>query len=651
MKLKFNSSKFHFGKIDENQVFNSDASLSPEVVAITPPSTKPPARDNTTKCHIAEKMKTRKTSTPRKECHDDTERWMSTSPTSSSPHDNTTRTSAEKACLRNHRHCSYDDHAHVDMLPHCGYNSRGEDIYHGNPSPIHTTDSSTPSGSSSSGSASRPPTRTPSDSSSTPSATDSIIYGEPVVGEAKKFMDDLWDACDKQDATKKKTINPPEATPAKDDTQDDDEDILVTEASPEDRNFNLTSPPKPKPHPLSRRPASRIQDSRPDHRPLAKVDDVERMDIQRGARRNPEDYPISNNTINEEVMEELKVTRYQCLHQTLTPLIRNFLLDNLRKTLRLDFPSFMAKDVALSTPSGTRIISGTNTYAEALKRGPEDEAEGDGGNPEEQGEQQKKVSQSIAICPTLSFHQVYLSFTGKGLSQLSPTPTDARETTNKILSTPTPTHPNLQSPITHHDDPGYRSYPNLGYPPHYHETFLSIQMTFVLIMYLCLSSSSLPPTFTILKSIFDINLFCARTNLLNLFCANLKSRNKSRHYIPSLLLTSQSSNLLSLSDPNLSSVSNQFLVFLTSMVLTTVCRVTKAMNVQLHQISDILMFNTYSSQKMLPTKLLDLLPNKQSHQTSEGKTYHQDYSNKTPKTNKDDYAVIDNILTRQFFVY
>ena len=170
-------------------------------------------------------------------------------------------------------------------------------------------------------------------------------------------------------------------------------------------------------------------------------------------------------------------------------------------------------------------------------------------------------------------------------------------------------------------------------------------------MYLCLSSSSLPPTFTILKSIFDINLFCARTNLLNLFCANLKSRNKSRHYVPSLLLTSQSSNLLSLSGLNLSSVSNQFLVFLTSMVLTTVCRVTKAMNVQLHQISDILMFNTYSSQKMLPTKLLDLLPNKQSHQTSEGKTYHQDYSNKTPKTNKDDYAVIDNILTRQFFVY
>ena len=75
------------------------------------------------------------------------------------------------------------------------------------------------------------------------------------------------------------------------------------------------------------------------------------------------------------------------------------------------------------------------------------------------------------------------------------------------------------------------------------------------------------------------------------------------------------------------------------------------MNVQLHQISDILMFTTYSPQKMLPTKLLDLLPNKQSYQTSENETYHQDYSNKTPKTNKDDYAVIDNILTRQIFVY
>ena len=308
--------------------------------------------------------------------------------------------------------------------------------------------------------------------------------------------------------------------------------------------------------------------------------------------------------------------------------------------VRLDFPSFMAKDVALSTPSGTRIISGTNTYAEALKRGPEDQTEGDGANPEEQGEQQKKVSQSIAICPTLSFHQVYLSFAGKGLSQLSPTPTDARETTTMILSTPTPTHPNLQSPITYHDDPGYWSYPNIDHPPH-HENFLSNQMTFVLSMYLYLSSSFLSPIFTNLMSFFDINLFCAHT----------KTRNKSGHYVPSLLLTSQSSNPLSLSGLNLSSAPNQFLVFLISLVLTTVYRVTRAMNVQLHQISDILMFNIYSPQKMLPTKLLDLLPNKQSHQTSENKTYHQDYSNKTPKTNKDDYAVIGNILTRQFFVY
>ena len=126
-------------------------------------------------------------------------------------------------------------------------------------------------------------------------------------------------------------------------------------------------------------------------------------------------------------------------------------------------------------------------------------------------------------------------------------------------------------------------------------------MTFVLTMYLYLSSSFLSPTFTNLMS-------------------NIKTRNKSRHYVPSLLLTSQSSNPLSLSGLNLSSASNQFLVFLISLVLTTVYRVTKAMNVQLHQISDILMFTTYSPQKMLPTKLLDLLPNKQPHQTRPDQT-------------------------------